>query len=122
MINLHAIALWVLICGYYVCKIESLVINSRIYVRNGKKTACVSKIKTARPALPDSDLLGAVDDDENQVFSQRQRLKEETEAPLRNLRIFFYVSLIGKVAQYKPPFDRLASVFCLYSTPLHSLF
>ena len=45
------------------------------------------------------------DDVEDQLFTQKQILKEETEAPFRKVRIFFYISLLAAAG--------LGTVICL---------
>ena len=45
------------------------------------------------------------DDVEDQLFTQKQILKEETEAPFRKVRIFFYISLLSAAG--------LGTVICL---------
>jgi hypothetical protein len=65
--------------------------------------------------LSSNDLETEVMSDENEIFSQKQKLREETEAPFRNVRIYLYISLLS--AASLSTFIGLAKIAAALSIP-----
>ena len=88
-------------CNAFICKpVPKCIIDTKTVFIKRNQIHRANKNKH-----PIKSVLFMNDDVEDQLFTQKQILKEETEAPFRKVRIFFYISLLSAAG--------LGTVICL---------
>ena len=88
-------------CNSFICApVPKCIIDTKTVIIKRNQIYRASKNKH-----PIKSVLFMNDDVEDQLFTQKQILKEETEAPFRKVRIFFYISLLSAAG--------LGTVICL---------